>query len=289
VGSGSIFEGDLYQMGIYNPAGNVGTQPILIRKIYGIDEVIDNDAFISVDYLSPINVAFSPSNGKLNTGDIVDGNPVQVGYIVATTAQNSTSENKVAYVGDGSGGGGVKNLPPISYIGKLIRVNGGATQAGSIWFAQSANVFKKIFPYAVDNTTIEISADKLRVKDGGITNAKLAGAITNDKLATDPLARANHTGTQEAATISDFGAAADARIANWVGATPAAFDTLVEIGAALSANTTADAAMTTSLGNRVRFDAAQSLDSAQKTQACDNIGVGDPDTDFVAVFNTGLI
>jgi hypothetical protein len=32
----------------------------------------------------------------------------------------------------------------------------------------------------------------------------LAGSIANSKLATDPLARANHTGTQLAATVSDF-------------------------------------------------------------------------------------
>jgi hypothetical protein len=32
----------------------------------------------------------------------------------------------------------------------------------------------------------------------------LAGSIANSKLATDPLARANHTGTQTASTISDF-------------------------------------------------------------------------------------
>lgn len=41
---------------------------------------------------------------------------------------------------------------------------------------------------------------------GVITNAKIAAnaAIALSKLATDPLARANHTGTQLAATISDF-------------------------------------------------------------------------------------
>lgn len=44
------------------------------------------------------------------------------------------------------------------------------------------------------------------VAPGAITNAKIAAnaAIALSKLATDPLARANHTGTQLAATISDF-------------------------------------------------------------------------------------
>lgn len=44
----------------------------------------------------------------------------------------------------------------------------------------------------------------------GITNAMLAGGIALGKLATDPLARANHTGTQPVATLSDFGAGHDA-------------------------------------------------------------------------------
>lgn len=45
------------------------------------------------------------------------------------------------------------------------------------------------------------------IKAGSVTNAMLAGSIALAKLATDPLARANHTGTQLAATISDFNTA----------------------------------------------------------------------------------
>lgn len=35
----------------------------------------------------------------------------------------------------------------------------------------------------VDDSTLEISADSLQIKDSGVTNAKLAGSIGNDKLA----------------------------------------------------------------------------------------------------------
>ena len=41
---------------------------------------------------------------------------------------------------------------------------------------------------------------------------QLRGSIPLDKLATDPLARANHTGSQAASTISDFNDSVDARI-----------------------------------------------------------------------------
>lgn len=46
------------------------------------------------------------------------------------------------------------------------------------------------------------------IADGTIVNADIAvgAAIALAKLATDPLARANHTGTQAAATVSDFDA-----------------------------------------------------------------------------------
>jgi hypothetical protein len=56
---------------------------------------------------------------------------------------------------------------------------------------------------AIDKT--KISGTAITAADTGtVTNAMLAGSIANGKLATDPLARANHTGTQLAATVSDF-------------------------------------------------------------------------------------
>src|SRR3990167_7360314 len=42
------------------------------------------------------------------------------------------------------------------------------------------------------------------IDSGVVTDAKLAGSIDNTKLLTNPLARANHTGTQLKSTISDF-------------------------------------------------------------------------------------
>lgn len=75
---------------------------------------------------------------------------------------------------------------------------------------------------------------------------------------------------------------------------PEALDTLAELAAALGNDPSAITALTTAVGNRVRFDAAQVLTSGQKTQAQTNIDaasatdVGDTATDFVAVVNAGL-
>lgn len=66
----------------------------------------------------------------------------------------------------------------------------------------------------------------------------------------------------------------------------AAFDTLSELAAALNNDPTFAATIATELGNRVRFDAVQTLTTAQKLQACTNIGVGDPERDLAAAYAT---
>lgn len=55
-------------------------------------------------------------------------------------------------------------------------------------------------------TPTDNSVTSAKIADGAIVNADINGsaAITLSKLATDPLARANHTGTQIASTISGF-------------------------------------------------------------------------------------
>lgn len=55
-------------------------------------------------------------------------------------------------------------------------------------------------------TPTDNSVTSAKIADGAIVNADInaAAAIALSKLATDPLARANHTGTQTASTVSDF-------------------------------------------------------------------------------------
>ena len=69
----------------------------------------------------------------------------------------------------------------------------------------------------------------------------------------------------------------------------AALDTLSELASALGNDANFASTITTALGYRLRFDAAQTLTSGQKTQACTNLGIGEPDTDFVTTFNSGLV
>lgn len=76
---------------------------------------------------------------------------------------------------------------------------------------------------------------------------------------------------------------------------PGALNTLDELAAALGDDANFAATVTAALSNRLRVDAAQGLTAPQQAQARANIGaqeaalIGDPDTNFVTTFNTGLL
>ena len=71
-----------------------------------------------------------------------------------------------------------------------------------------------------------------------------------------------------------------------VNGSAAALDTLSELAAALGNDANFATTIATELGNRVRYDAAQTLSAPQQAQACANIGVGDPETDLAAAYTT---
>lgn len=69
----------------------------------------------------------------------------------------------------------------------------------------------------------------------------------------------------------------------------AAFDTLKELADALDNDPNFAATIATGLSNRVRYDAVQTLTTPQKLQACTNIGVGDPEHDFVTDYTAAKV
>lgn len=103
-------------------------------------------------------------------------------------------------------------------------------------------------------------------------NAKTAGAGAQID---DVTARTTtvYSSSKVVSAIADARAALKAEILGGAGAT---VDTLQEIATLLTNSDISDdnaiAALTTALGNRVRFDAAQSLTAGEKTQANANIG-----------------
>lgn len=100
---------------------------------------------------------------------------------------------------------------------------------------------------------------------------------------------ASTTATGDTWSVSKIVSAIAAAKNEILGGAGAAFDTLKELQDALGADASFATTINTALGNRVRFDASQTLTAPQQLQACSNIGVGDPTTNFVTVFETGLV
>lgn len=89
--------------------------------------------------------------------------------------------------------------------------------------------------------------------------------------------------TWSADKIHDAIEAAKAAVKNDLTAgAAAALDTLAELATALGNDPGFAATIAGQIAARVRFDAGQVLDAAEKAQACENIGVGNPERDFVA-------
>lgn len=87
-------------------------------------------------------------------------------------------------------------------------------------------------------------------------------------------------------SINKITAQINSAISALVNGAPTALDTLNELATAIQNDQTGIGALTTAIGNRIQFDASRSLTSAQQVQACNNIGVGDPTTNFVNIYTT---
>jgi precorrin isomerase len=130
------------------------------------------------------------------------------------------------------------------------------------------------------------------------TTAKgdLVSAINEVKSATAGAAGINDSTTTTTSTWSSSktDSSISAAVAAVVGAAPAALDTLVEIATQLQSDESGAAALTTAVGYRLRFDAAQTLTGPQQTQGQANLNVystaqiGDATTDFAAQFVAAL-
>ena len=92
------------------------------------------------------------------------------------------------------------------------------------------------------------------------------------------------------ATQSDITTAIDSLKTEIMGGgVPEALNTLKEIATYIESDETLGVSLSTAVTKRVRFDDVQTLTTPEKLQACTNIGIGNPDTDLVAVFNAALV
>lgn len=141
----------------------------------------------------------------------------------------------------------------------------------------------------ITTTKTNLVAAINEVKTQANALAASGGALINDSSTASTVE--TYSITKILAEIADARAALKAEI---LGGASAAFDTLKELEDYLANSTGELTAITTALGNRLRFDAAQSLTAPQRVQGNANLGSlslvqsGDPDTNLVTIFEAGL-
>ncbi|MGD7165275.1 hypothetical protein [Ralstonia pseudosolanacearum] len=132
-----------------------------------------------------------------------------------------------------------------------------------------------------DKTSLVSAINELRAQFDKIASA----ALIDD---------ANAAGTATTFSASKITGLLDALKADLLGGADAAFDTLKELQEAILKDQSGIAALLAAVDRRVRFDAAQALTADEQAQARQNIGtvaasaIGDPETDFVPVFEAAL-
>lgn len=114
--------------------------------------------------------------------------------------------------------------------------------------------------------------------------------VGNGATINDSAGNGNTTVTWSADKIYDSIEAAKVAVrASILGGASAAYDTLLELEQLATSNSSTAAALATAVNNRVRYDAAQTLTTAQQLQACTNIGIGNPESDFSATYSAAKL
>lgn len=117
---------------------------------------------------------------------------------------------------------------------------------------------------------------------------ELKTSISNIDL-TSLISDATVTSTSKTYSIDKINSQISAAVAALVNSAPGTLDTLKELADALTADSSTLSGLVTAVGNRVRFDAAQSLTDPEKIVACQNIGIGDPTTDLAAAYTAAKV
>ncbi|WP_063023761.1 hypothetical protein [Nocardia niwae] len=190
------------------------------------------------------------------------------------------------------GGGGATNLAAtLSSTQTVITSDTGTDATIPAVDGTNAGVMTPTMKTKLDG--IETAAD---VTDAANVGSSIHGVSTKaTPVAADavPLIDSEASNVLKKITYANLSAAVTALI---VDSAPSTLDTLNELAAALGDDANFATTVSTDLGNRVRVDtAAQGLNSTQKGNARTNIDVysttdiGSPTTDFVAVFEAGLV
>ena len=124
---------------------------------------------------------------------------------------------------------------------------------------------------------------KERIEAGFARLVTAVNAVDTKVNAVVPGAAINDGATNGTQTWSSTKSQAqiNAAVAALIGGADIANDTLNEIAARITANAVGDA-------GKLSFAAAQTLTTPEKLQACNNLGIGDPDFNFLTAINLAL-
>lgn len=129
---------------------------------------------------------------------------------------------------------------------------------------------------------IVANMEAVRAAIATVTKSSLGLGSVDNVSAANLRARSTHTGEQAMSTVTGLVSALGDKashaevasaVASVVDSSPAALDTLKELATALGNDPNFATSTATSLGNRLRVDAPQSLTTGQKNQGAANLGV----------------
>ena len=141
-----------------------------------------------------------------------------------------------------------------------------------------------------------IAADikRLTTNQGTLTaltttdKTSLVKAINELKSSIANSTNINDTSTSTSATWSSdkINSSINNAVSALVNNASTTLDTLKELADALGNDANFATTIAAQMGKRVRVDAPQTFTVTEQAQGCANLGIGNPDTDFVAAYNT---
>jgi len=114
----------------------------------------------------------------------------------------------------------------------------------------------------------------------------LVAALNELKTSIANATNINDSATNTSATWSSqkINTAINNAVSSLVDGAGTTLDTLKELADALGNDANFATSIATQMGKRVRVDAAQTFTVTEQAQGCANLGIGNPDTDFVAAY-----
>ena len=212
--AGSISSAKLDLTGTFNfSSGTLRAQSPSADSDVAIKSYVDAIAGGGVYWKEPVRVASTANidlSSALVNGATIDGVTVATGDRILVKNQSTASQNGIYDVvasGAASRSSDCDTADELNGAAVFVKEGSAASDQGYIQTATVSTIDSDTVTWAqftglgqitagaalsksantlnveVDDTGIEISGDALQLKDSGVTNAKLAGSISNDKLA----------------------------------------------------------------------------------------------------------